>query len=263
MVAYKYQGAGNDFIIFDNRQGDIDLTDSQIRFLCDRRYGIGGDGLMLLNSPKGENRDFEMKFYNADGFEGDMCGNGARCLVAFAAHRGLKSYRFDARDGYHEGFVLEYGKRCIIRVKIKDVNTIYKYQDKGYFANTGVDHLVLFTQELDKLDIKKEGPYWRYHPDFEGGVNVNFIEEKEDGLHIRTWEKGVEDETYACGTGATASAVSAYREGKRCCTISEDGTITYTIKTLKDTLKVDFKEDLTDVYLTGPATYVFETDITL
>ena len=134
MKAYKYQGAGNDFIIFDNRNGDIILNEEQIRTLCDRRYGIGADGLMLLNSNDCEDRDFKMVFYNSDGAPGTMCGNGARCLVAFAARMGYTSFRFDALDGYHTASMIEYTPfKCIVKLKIKDVEMPVKYSDTLYY----------------------------------------------------------------------------------------------------------------------------------
>lgn len=262
MKAYKYQGAGNDFIIFDNRSGEISLSDSEIRTLCDRRYGIGADGLMLLGKSSSPDRDFQMIFYNADGFKGTMCGNGARCLVAFAARLGFKSYRFDASDGYHEGRVLKYSEyECTIRVKICDVKDYRKYSEDSYYVNTGVDHLVKFVDDVADYDVDGQGRYWRHHEDFPRGTNVNFAECASEGLRVRTFERGVEAETYACGTGVTASAIASWIDGRHCCTVSPDGTIKYEIRTLRDRLSVEFKQDFTDVYLTGPATFVFETEI--
>src|SRR5574344_94318 len=150
MRAYKYQGAGNDFIIIDNRNGNISLSDRQIRFLCDRRYGIGADGLMLLCKSSSAENDFKMVFYNSDGFQGTMCGNGARCLVAFAARVGFNSFRFEASDGLHTAFVIDYSpKKSIIRVKIKDIDTLRKYSESSYYVDTGVEHLVIFTDNLN------------------------------------------------------------------------------------------------------------------
>jgi diaminopimelate epimerase len=273
MKLYKYQGAGNDFVIVDNRNDSIKLSDSQIRLLCDRRYGIGADGLMLLCKSENDNYDFRMLFFNSDGFEGSMCGNGARCLVAFAARMGFKQFNFIALDGAHSASVLKYSDtQCTIKLKIKDVTNIYQYSPDSYFLDTGVSHLVIFKKDLNQLDIDSEGKYWRHHQDFNGGTNVNFISEEGDHLAIRTYEKGVEAETYACGTGATASAIGAYISGKKCYT-SENGTIHFNVKTIKDMLEVEFKPSIIDnknqkylienVYLIGPATYVFETEISL
>lgn len=264
MKAYKYQGAGNDFIIFDNRNGDIILNEEQIRTLCDRRYGIGADGLMLLNSNDCEDRDFKMVFYNSDGAPGTMCGNGARCLVAFAARMGYTSFRFDALDGYHTASMIEYTPfKCIVKLKIKDVEMPVKYSDTSYYVNTGVDHLVIFTDHLDQYDVDTNGRYWRHHPDFPNGTNVNFVQIDKDGLYVRTFERGVEAETYACGTGVTASAIASFIDNRHCYTLSGEGKIKYEIRTLKDHLSVEFSPNLTDVYLTGPATFVFETEIEL
>lgn len=262
MKAYKYQGAGNDFVIFDNRKGEISLTSDQIRQLCDRRYGIGADGLMLLGASTKPDCDFQMIFYNADGNEGTMCGNGARCLVAFAARMGFKSFRFDALDGFHIGSVIKYtDKECTIRVKIRDVDNVRKYSDNSYYVNTGVDHLVIFVDDVDNYDVENQGRYWRHHKDFPNGTNVNFVECTANDLHVRTFERGVEAETYACGTGVTASSIASYVDDRRCCKVSPDGTVRYEIRTLKDHLSVEFKPNFTDVYLTGPATFVFETEI--
>lgn len=262
MKAFKYQGAGNDFIIFDNRLGEITLNDSQIRTLCDRRYGIGADGLMLLGHSHLSDRDFKMDFYNSDGFPGTMCGNGARCIVAFAARLGFKKFDFEAPDGFHTGSVISYSdKESIIRVQIRNVDNYRKYSPNSYYVNTGVDHLVVFVDDVANYDVDTNGRYWRHHKDFPNGTNVNFVETTKESLKIRTFERGVEAETYACGTGATASAIASYLDGKHCCEITSDQTIKYTIHTLKNTLSVEFKPDFSDVYLTGPATYVFETEI--
>ena len=135
--AYKYQGAGNDFVIFDNRNGEYDcLTPQQIKLLCDRRFGVGADGMMLLG--KSDEYDFSMRYFNADGYEGSMCGNGGRCLVAFAAHRGIKKFDFNAIDGFHTAEVLEFTPhRCIVKLKMVDLEAGDKYSENAYFLNTG------------------------------------------------------------------------------------------------------------------------------
>lgn len=264
--AYKYQGAGNDFVIFDNRDGSIELTPEQVNRLCDRRFGIGGDGMMLLGHS--DTHDFTMRYFNADGYEGTMCGNGGRCLVAFAAHMGIKKFEFTAIDGYHRADLLEYGpSRCIVRLKMRDIDEITRYED-GYFIDTGSDHFVKFVKDVDNYPVFDEGKKIRWESRFPKGCNVNFIEEEADGMAIRTFERGVEDETYACGTGCTASAIISYVDGRKCFTkfTDEKGEHTrFALRARGDNLAVDFipmgNDSFREVYLTGPATKVFETDI--
>lgn len=272
MHAYKYQGAGNDFVILDNRDGVIDLSNKQVKWLCDRRFGIGGDGLMLLGASS--EYDFTMKYYNSDGFEGTMCGNGGRCLVAFAAHLGIKKYEFTAIDGYHRADLLDYGDhRCIVRLKMRDLPLMpngaspVDIQNEGYFLNTGSDHFVIFVDDVANFDVDGEGKKWRWAKRFPKGANANFVQIEPDQLRIRTYERGVEAETWACGTGVTASSIAAYVRGAKC--RYPDGTdgmrVKFNIQALGDRLAVDFlpQPDNTfkDIYLTGPATKVFETDI--
>jgi len=276
--AYKYQGAGNDFVIIDNRKARLELNNEQIKQLCDRRFGIGGDGLMLLGTSK--DHDFSMRYFNSDGAEGTMCGNGGRCLVAFAAHMGIQKYEFEAIDGFHEARILEYSdKRCIVELGIIDVNEIKEYSPKSYFLNTGSPHLVIFVDNLKDVNVLEEGRLWRHHSHFPGGTNVNFVQgywgrvsipENVD-ISVRTFERGVEDETYACGTGVTASAIAFHKIvqknnqtlGKKNPPTPE--TVCTKIQTLGDQLEVRFKftgnDNYTDIKLIGPATYVFSCDI--
>ena len=146
--AYKYQGAGNDFVILDNRNGEYEfLTNEHIKLLCDRRFGVGSDGLMLLG--KSDKYDFSMRYFNADGYEGSMCGNGGRCLVAFAAHRGIKKFEFEAIDGYHQAEVLDYTEhRCIVKLRMIDLEECQKYSENAYFLNTGSPHYVEFVEDV-------------------------------------------------------------------------------------------------------------------
>lgn len=276
--AYKYQGAGNDFVILDNRNGDYDfLTNEHIKLLCDRRFGVGSDGLMLLG--KSEKYDFSMRYFNADGFEGSMCGNGGRCLVAFAAHRGIKKFEFDAIDGYHHAEVLDYTEhRCIVKLRMIDLEECQKYSQNAYFLNTGSPHYVEFVDDVMNYPVDEKGKYWRYHPDFKGGTNVNFVEICDKSIKVRTYERGVEAETFACGTGVTASSIATYlyekERGfaqKEILVQSPQGgesteieAVKYDIQALGDKLSVNFKFNknsrrFSDVYLTGPATFVFET----
>ena len=269
MKFYKYQGAGNDFLIADNRDGSISLTKDQIASVCDRRYGVGADGLMLLEAS--ERHDFRMTYYNSDGSGGMMCGNGGRCIVAFAADMGLEKFDFDAADGFHAARILkdEDGVKTV-RLKMKDVSEICRYEalegisvpSEGYFLDTGTRHYVRFVKGLKEYDIVSEGRKIRYdavqlQP---VGVNVNFVEPSDGILNVRTYEKGVEDETYACGTGIVASCIAAYEAAVRPSDVDQDGRVHYDVHAKKDVLAVDFipSEVAEDVWLTGPASFVAE-----
>lgn len=269
MKFYKYQGAGNDFLIADNRDGSISLTKDQIASVCDRRYGVGADGLMLLEAS--ERHDFRMTYYNSDGSGGMMCGNGGRCIVAFAADMGLEKFDFDAADGFHTARILkdEDGVKTV-RLKMKDVSEICRHEalegvsvpSEGYFLDTGTRHYVRFVKDLKEYDIVSEGRKIRYdavqlQP---VGVNVNYVEPSDGILNVRTYEKGVEDETYACGTGIVASCIAAYEAGVRPSDVDQDGRVHYDVHAKKDVLAVDFlpSEVAEDVWLTGPASFVAE-----
>lgn len=260
--AFKYQGAGNDFVILDNRSGEYDsLTKEQINRLCDRRFGVGSDGLMLFG--KSEKYDFSMRYFNSDGGEGTMCGNGGRCMVAFAYHRGLKKFEFEAIDGYHKAELLEASpKGCTVKLKMIDVAECKEFTEaslehgKAYILDTGSFHYVEFVKDVDKYPVFEKGRFWRYH--FEGGINVNFVEPAPNGLlKIRTYERGVEAETFACGTGATASAIAAYVAGIK--------RNRYALQALGGRLQVEFvarpEGSFSDIYLTGPATFVYSCNI--
>lgn len=273
MKFYKYQGAGNDFLIADNREGQLHLTQEQIAGICDRRYGVGADGLMLLENG---GADFRMVYYNADGSGGMMCGNGGRCMVAFAADLGYELFRFEAADGYHDGEVLSSDSHVkIVRLKMKDVDGISHYDSldgvevpsEGYFLETGTRHYVRFVDDADEYDVVTEGRSIRYGAAafLPAGTNVNYVEPHESGIKVRTYEKGVEDETFACGTGIVASAIAAWVRGVSPSRISEDGRVHYDVNAKRDVLSVDFisSEDnlAEDVWLTGPATFVAEIDV--
>lgn len=206
MQFYKYQGTGNDFIIIDNRDLKFNRSDNGlVAKLCHRRFGIGADGLMLLQNKTGY--DFEMVYYNADGNQSSMCGNGGRCIVEFARTLGLVKEKtlFYAIDGEHEAVV----KPNFVTLKMKDVNDVETNSD-FYFLNTGSPHYVAFVNDLTNYDVVHEGKKIRYNNRFKAdGTNVNFIEKIGGGLFVRTYERGVEDETYSCGTGVTAAALVA------------------------------------------------------
>ena len=265
---YKYQGAGNDFLIADNRGGAKSVTPEQIASICDRRYGVGADGLMLLESS--EAYDFRMVYYNSDGSGGMMCGNGGRCIVAFASDMGIGHFDFEAADGFHTAQIIRSeGQVKVVRLKMRDVSEISRHSalqgvtvpSEGYFLDTGTRHYVRFVNDLDNYDIVSEGRDIRYNAaELQPvGANVNFVEPYEKGIKVRTYEKGVEDETYACGTGIVASCIAAYKEGispSSC----EDGRVRYDVTAKRDRLAVDFRpgDVAEDVFLTGPATYVAE-----
>ena len=280
MKFYKYQGAGNDFLIADNRDGSVVLSTEQIAALCDRRYGVGADGLMLLEKPDHDSDGFRMTYYNSDGSGGMMCGNGGRCIVAFAADMGLTNFRFHAADGLHVAEVIStQGPSKTVRLQMKDVSS-YEYHDSlagvscpsdGYFLDTGTRHFVRVVEGLDTYDVTGEGRDIRYNASElqPVGANVNFIEPSDGGvLKVRTYEKGVEDETFACGTGIVASCIAAYKAGIRP-SGSRGHHVEYDVRAKRDSLKVSFRPlDVLcgvaeEVYLTGPATFVAEVTVTL
>lgn len=253
---YKYQGTGNDFIIIDNRTNVFDRSNNAlVAKLCDRRFGIGADGLMLLQAKAGY--DFEMVYYNSDGNESSMCGNGGRCIVEFARTLGLVKEKafFIATDGEHHANV----QPGFISLKMKDVSTIELNTDFAYL-NTGSPHYVQFVTNIETFPVFEEGKKVRYNERFkQEGTNVNFIEKYDNALFVRTYERGVEGETYSCGTGVTAAAIVAVLKGV---STSENEC---EIKTLGGNLKVKFNRTanntFSDVWLEGPATFVFEGNI--
>ncbi len=253
---HKYQGTGNDFIILDNRDGIYnDLSNDQVKFLCDRRFGIGGDGLMLLNQKKGY--DFEMIYYNADGREGSMCGNGGRCLVKFAYDLGIQKemYHFIATDGIHEAEIDADG---IVSLKMKDVERI-KVSHGDFILDTGSPHYVKLISNVMEYDVYKKGKEIRYSQPFaEKGINVNYVEQKNDAeIIVRTYERGVEAETYSCGTGVTAAALICYH--------NENGFNEVIVRTRGGKLSVEYdridEDHYENIWLCGPAQKVFEGTI--
>jgi diaminopimelate epimerase len=250
----KYQGTGNDFIIINNQKGIINPSDSDlINRLCDRRFGIGADGLILISS---DNKyDFEMKYFNSDGKIGSMCGNGGRCTAEFAFRSGIagKNQKFMAFDGPHEAEI----NNEIVRLQMSDVKIISKV-NRNYFINTGSPHYIVFVKNVKETDVFNEGKRLRWSEDFKpDGTNVNFVEVTESGIFVRTFERGVEDETLSCGTGVTASAIASVLSG-------HFDTNVVSVKTLGGNLSVEFtvtKEIVSDIWLSGPATFVFEGKI--
>ena len=253
----KYQGTGNDFILLDNRQQIYSgLTQLEIAKYCDRRFGIGADGLMLLNLKEGY--DFEMKYFNADGNQGSMCGNGGRCMVRFAYHLGIHRsiYHFLASDGEHEAEIDDGGG--IINLKMQDVTSI-REEDGDFILNTGSPHYVKIVDDVMDYDVVKQGTEIRFNEEFnKEGINVNFVEQAElDEIIVRTYERGVEDETFSCGTGVTASAIVCYH--------NEVGYNDVTVTTRGGKLVVKYDRlnsgHYTNIWLCGPAEKVFEGKI--
>lgn len=253
---HKYHGTGNDFIILDNREGLYrGLTEKQIRSMCHRNFGIGADGLMLLNPHS--RYDFEMKYYNADGRPGSMCGNGARCIVQFAWDSGLQktTYRFLAADGEHEANMESNG---LISLRMQDVEDIEETNGR-FILNTGSPHYVMPVDDVMHVDVCKKGREIRYSPPFKKeGINVNFVQQDEerDKITVRTYERGVEDETLSCGTGVTAAALALYH--------NDIGFNRVDVETKGGHLSVEFdRRDgvYRNIWLIGPTEKVFEGDI--
>ena len=256
---FKYQGAGNDFIMIDNRDLSFKYKDNNaVLQLCNRRFGIGGDGLMLLQNHA--DYDFEMLYFNADGKLGSMCGNGGRCIVAFAKYLGIidRETDFLAVDGPHYAKISEEGNW--VDLQMIDIDTINKDGD-AYVLNTGSPHYVAQMQDLDGYDVYLNGKAIRNNETYKKeGINVNYVEDKGDHLFVRTFERGVEDETYACGTGVTAVALSMAQHK------NQTGHIETPVKVLGGDLKIHFDYDgnqFTNVFLCGPAERVFEGEVVI
>lgn len=254
---HKYQGTGNDFILIDNRNKDIILTGEQVAFLCNRRFGIGADGLMLLESEPGF--DFVMVYYNSDGNLSSMCGNGGRCIVAFAKELKLieSRARFLAVDGPHDATI----DGSMVSLKMQDVKQVETGED-FFFLDTGSPHYVKLVKNVGSYNVYEEGKKIRDSERFrEHGTNVNFIERADDELFVRTYERGVEDETFSCGTGVTAAALVAALAG---IATSKNNCV---VKTLGGTLEVAYERVLDknfyNIWLKGQALKVFEGSVKL
>ena len=260
MEIFHFSGAGNDFVVIDGRGAEVSAFREAPRIgaLC-REFGT--DGLIILGSGDNE-ADFFMEFFNPDGSGGMMCGNGGRCVVAFADYLGLQPssggvFLFRAPDGLHTGEILSGPEDGLwtLRIKMIDVQGITPMLG-GYFLNTGTRHFVKFVDDVEQVDVDAEGRAIRRDPAFAPlGTNVNFVHVAPDGLHVRTFEKGVEGETLACGTGLTASAIAAYVAAVPC---GAKGSVR--LRARQDWLSVDFTPGadgkFTDIYLTGPARLV-------
>ena len=271
---YKYQGTGNDFILIDQRQNAyLKKTDTaHINQLCDRRFGIGADGVMFLENKDGY--DFEMVYFNADGSESSMCGNGGRCLTAFAHSLGVfkDKCRFWAIDGEHEAVVKKattkasLGKSLWVELKMIDVKNIEMGNDY-FLMNTGSPHYVVFVEDLTDINVYENGRAIRYSERFaKEGVNVNFVEiltqdPTKQGIEVATYERGVEDETFSCGTGVTAAAIAFHlKKGEKGASMSVPITTKggqLSVKFQKNTERGTFE----NIWLCGPATQVFKGTI--
>lgn len=254
---YKYQGTGNDFVMVDNRDLQFQKNGELISKLCDRRFGIGGDGLILLeNDSENSDVDFKMVYYNSDGNESTMCGNGGRCLVAFAHFLDIfeEKCTFNAIDGLHEAEI----HNGIVKLKMIDVNHIGKDGD-ATIMNTGSPHYVKYVEDLEDFEVYQRGYEIRNSSTYGfEGINVNFVEKiSNDELFVRTYERGVEDETYSCGTGVTAAALTYLQNNDK---------DSVKIKVLGGNLKVYAEKDgenFNNIWLEGPAKQVFKGKINI
>ncbi|MGP8217312.1 MAG: diaminopimelate epimerase [Bacteroidia bacterium] len=260
---FKYEGTGNDFIIIDNRKGNLKENSYNLwKNLCDRHFGIGADGLILLQNKKGN--DFEMVYFNSDGKESSMCGNGGRCITHFAKKLGVikgNKARFIAIDGEHEATI----KGDVVKLKMKDINKIeavVKVIKEDYILNTGSPHYVTFIDDVMDADIVEKGRAIRNSKAYKKeGINVNFVEVMENGIPLlRTYERGVENETLSCGTGTVAAALVLAHKGLATAKDHCD------IETMGGELKVWFSEknnNFSGVWLEGPVKLVFTGEINI
>jgi diaminopimelate epimerase len=256
---YKYQATGNDFVLLDNREGKISFTIAQIQKICDRKFGVGADGLMLIE--KSNDSDFNLVYYNSDGSQ-SLCGNGSRAAVHFAFFLGMvKGHTsFQAYDGAHDAELLASGT---IRLKMSDTNQVVT-TGNDISIHTGSPHYIRFVNDVKNFPVFEEGRKIRYSDTFKpNGTNVNFVELLPDNtIFVRTYERGVENETLSCGTGVTAAALAASLKGY---------TSPIFIKTLGGELSVEFKighsaggkPSFQDIFLVGPAKMVFEGHLEL
>jgi diaminopimelate epimerase len=251
----KYHGTGNDFILLDNRDAKYNnLSKEQVAFLCHRRFGIGADGLMLVEPT--QDADFKMVYYNSDGNTSSMCGNGGRCITAFAQSLGIIKSKttFLAIDGLHDAYFTN-GE---VSLKMIDVNQVLHHND-DFVLNTGSPHYVKFVDDVDAIDVFKMGREIRYSEAFKTeGINVNFVQTHQQGIKVRTYERGVEDETYSCGTGVVASAIVASQvklNRIKHIKISTPGGL------LEVRFDIGIENHFHDIWLTGKAEKVYDGEI--
>ena len=249
----KYHGAGNDFVMINAKKSAVSLTDDEVKNICDRRTGVGADGLiMILPSEK---YDFRMKYYNCDGHESTFCGNGGRCIAAFALEEGLvtQDIEYEAIDGVHKAVVAKISdNEFTVSITMRDIEN-YDLNDDRLIINTGSPHYVTRVKNLKDFDVRKHGAEIRNDKSIStDGINVDFMEVVDNQFYIRTFERGVEDETLACGTGVTASSIAA---------ALWYGGDDINIKTTLATLNVKFEKvgnSIRNIVLSGPATHVFD-----
>ncbi|WP_185862414.1 diaminopimelate epimerase [Blattabacterium cuenoti] len=258
MSFFKYHGTGNDFILIDSR-GKIVKEDSFLfKKLCNRHFGIGADGIIFIKDDY--KSDFYMKYYNSDGKESTMCGNGGRCAIFFSKKLGIykeNKIHFRAIDGYHDGYIKT---KNLVSINLLDVNEI-EIHPKHVFLNTGSPHHIVFVENINEMNVDKEGRKIRFQNIYlKKGVNVNFVEILENNiLQVRTYERGVEKETLSCGTGVTASVIAACQTDKISSKIRK-----ILVKTKGGKLWVSFrkiKKEYKDIYLTGPVEFIFQGNI--
>ena len=246
----KYQGTGNDFVMVDNRQGELgEVSVSLVKQLCDRKFGIGADGLITIEEHP--ELDFTMVYWNADGSQ-SFCGNGSRCTVAFAHRLCIieKTAHFLSTDGPHKATILEDGW---VSLEMHDVSEV-EQGDDFFFIDTGSPHYIKYVTDTKEVDVVTEGRAVRYNDRFKAeGTNVNFVTAHGDGIVVRTYERGVEDETLSCGTGVTAAALSASEKE-----LVSNGVCP--VETMGGSLQIRFNkttEGYRDIRLEGPATFVY------
>jgi diaminopimelate epimerase len=247
----KYHGAGNDFILIDNRREEISLDTDQIARLCHRHFGIGADGLMLLEQESGH--DFRMIYYNADGNESTMCGNGGRCICVYAQKLGVVAAKADfvAKDGAHSAII---ESETLVHLNMNNVPDV-KHASDHSVLDTGSPHYVAWVDDVQAVDVFHNGQTIRNRPEFTpAGINVNFAQRTKDGLRVRTYERGVEDETLSCGTGVVAAAIASTGDAV--------GQFNIPVHNPGGKLSVSFTKpnanSATDIVLSGPVAFVFE-----
>lgn len=259
IVFYKYHGCGNDFIIIDGRNISLQLNPHQINALCERHFGIGSDGLLILED--GKDADFRMIFFNPDGSRATFCGNGGRCIAAFAQKLGVIKDKctFIADDGTHYAEIIENdANTAVVKLSMNDVLKEKKVED-GFLLNTGTEHFVKYIENINDFDLKGFGSSMHNNPAMGSkGANINIAEiDSNSQINVRTYEKGVFDETLSCGTGAVATALTSYNYINK---------TNLTVNTKGGSLQVSFKvsdKGYTDIFLTGGATLVFKGEISI
>jgi diaminopimelate epimerase len=255
----KYHGTGNDFIMIDDRLNTLALTTEDVRKLCDRHFGIGGDGLIRIVNKDGF--DFEMVYYNSDGNFGSMCGNGGRCAVAFAHSLKLikEDTNFLAYDGPHEAILVSKAP-MIVKLKMADVLSVQKVKG-AVVLNTGSPHYVTFVKSVKDINVELKGKAIRNSEPYKSeGINVNFVQVEDNSIHVRTYERGVEGETLSCGTGVTAAVIAGVFSGK----IKKSDECV--VHTPGGKLKVHFNKEgqrFDQIWLEGPAVAAFSGNVTL